>query len=301
LERSNSHGIYLKSYIGNAALQRLLAQHACEAPFYLKDPIPTRIQRTVVQRNGGIVSMPPQAISADPTEARRTFARIRESVQAYSDNALDYFSNQYFSAMTSFKLWYDGQERADASFFNAVINIIMNSAWAWGTPAVGAVVAPVGSIVMLVAQEAARAIQTSRDDFASSLIRSANNLQSGVQRRLRGQIPNILGQRDPTLWDDIQQNAYLGEEWQPLLHDRGKLPRPGEEIHQRLLAELILNYRQWELSQHTALYQGIYSMVDPYQRHMRSRAEAEAYVERGEPIPRRIRKYARPGEAVAPE
>lgn len=50
LERSNSHDIDLKSYIGNAALQRLLAQRAGDAPFDLDDATAGRIHRA---RSGG--------------------------------------------------------------------------------------------------------------------------------------------------------------------------------------------------------------------------------------------------------
>jgi len=250
------------------------------------------IQRTPVTFRRGTT------ITADPVQARRTFSRIRESVQAYSDNSLDYFSNQYQSAMTSFRLWYNRQSQADASFFNSVVNIIMNSAWAWGSPVVGAVAAPVGSIIMLIAQGASRSIQNSRNEFADSLIRSANNLQASMQRRLSGRVPEIIERGNPGLWEDIERRAYFGEEWQSLLHQRAGLPQRGINYQARLLSKLIFEYRRWELLQQSASYRGIYSFSDPSLTHMRGRARAEAFIESGLPIPRDIRQYAHPGERV---
>jgi hypothetical protein len=279
---------------GNAAAEKYIT-----AQRSLADNLPVTSERIVQRHKGGTITFPPDTIYADPVVARSNFARIKESVQNYSDNALDYFSNQYFSAMTSFQQWYNRQDRADVSFFNAVINLIMNSAWAWGSPGVGAVAAPVGSVIMLVAQEAARVIQASRDEFAASLVRSANNFQSGVQQKLRGKIPNLIERKDRSLWEEIQRNAYLGEEWQPILHQRAGLPQPGQEYHQRLLSDLIFAYREWELSNQLDIYRGVYSMADPELRHMRGRAEAEAYVESGRPIPRRLKAYAHPDENVA--
>jgi len=239
-----------------------------------------------------------ETTTGDPLQARRTYARIRESVQHYSDNSLDYFTNQYRSAMTSFRIWYNRQPEADASFFNSVVNIIMNTAWAWGNPLVGAVVAPVGSIIMLAAQEAASIIQDSRNGFADSLIRSANNFQASMQRRLSGNIPEIVERGDPTLWEEIQRRAYLGEQWQPLLHQRAGLPKRGINYQTRLLSRLIFEYRRWELSNRPASYRGAYSIGDPYLTHMRNRARAEAYIESGLPIPRELSQYSHPGEIV---
>lgn len=248
------------------------------------------IQRTPITFRRGTT------ITADPVQARRTFARIRESVQNYCDNSLDYFSNQYLSAMTSFRIWYNRQPRADASFFNSVVNVIMNTTWAWGGPVVGAVAAPVGSIIQLIAQQAAGCIQNSRNEFADSLISSANNFQAGIQRSLSGRVPELIERRDPALWEEIQRRAYFGEEWQSLLHERAGLPRRGTNYQTRLLSSLIFEYRRWELSQHSAMYRGIYSMADPYLSHMRGRAEAEAYIQSGLPIPRHLSQYAHPGE-----
>jgi hypothetical protein len=253
---------------------------------------PLVIQRAPITFRGG------ETITADPVQARRTFSRIRESVQHYSDNSLDYFSNQYLSAMTSFRLWYNRQPQADASFFNSVVNIVMNTAWAWGSPIVGAVAAPVGSIIMLIAQEAAWSIQNSRNEFADSLIRSANNLQASMQRRLSGRVPQVIERRSPALWEEIERRAYFGEEWQSLLHQRAGLPQRGINYQTRLLSSLIFEYREWELSQHSASYRGIYSMADPYLSHMRGRARTEAFIESGLPIPRDLSQYAHPGEKV---
>ncbi|MEJ2048073.1 MAG: hypothetical protein P8X92_09650, partial [Dehalococcoidia bacterium] len=162
----------------------------------------------------------------------------------------------------------------------------------------GAVAAPVGSIIMLIAQEAAWSIQNSRNEFADSLIRSANNLQASMQRRLSGRVPQVIERRSPALWEEIERRAYFGEEWQSLLHQRAGLPQRGINYQTRLLSSLIFEYREWELSQHSASYRGIYSMADPYLSHMRGRARTEAFIESGLPIPRDLSQYAHPGEKV---
>jgi len=261
---------------------------------------------SVIVKPGRINFVEPDRITSNPDNVKRHYAHGREIVRAHCDNCLDYFSTQYLSGMNSFKSWYQEQEKADASFFNAVVNIIMNSAWAWGSPAVGAVVAPVGSIIMLVAQESARVIQTTRDGFFESLSLNANNFQAEFNRRLRGSVPEIIEKENPKLWNDIEQKVYevkdiKGGDWKQLLYDKAGLPIPGKNYQTKLLSQLIFEYRKWELSKHTDMYRGIYSTADPYLEHMENLATAEGYIKSGLPIPKRLAKYAHPGERIAEE
>lgn len=74
-----------------------------------------------------------------------------------------------------------------------------------------------------------------------------------------------------------------------------------ENYQVSLVSALIFEYKKWELSQKSSSYQGIYSMAAPYKSHMKVHAEAEAYIESGQPIPKRLSSYARKVEAIEAE
>lgn len=280
----------LQSHQGNHYVKRVLSSGQ-----YSKSGNHDDLQRA----SPDVMEMEPITITADPLEARVKFARARESIGHYSDNSLDYFSNQYYAALISFQSWYGQKERADTNYFNAVIDLLRVAAGALGPTGVGIGANVIGIIIKAVAVDSANAIQRGRDDFADSLLLSANNFQAGINRRLRGKVPTLLENNDPATWEEIEMLAVSGEEWQPLLHDRAGLPRPGENYQTSLLGQLIFSYNQWELQQRSRMYQGIYSMADPELAHMRGRSQAEAYLKSGLPIPRNLADYARPGEQVA--
>jgi hypothetical protein len=256
---------------------------------------PTVVRRQVDPRSPHVRFRRPSVVTSSAGEAKSRFAGIRNGIRDYADNSLDHLSLGYLTGIEMFRLWYAEQERADASLVNAVVNVVMSTAWAWGSQPVGAIAAPVGTIIMLVAQEAARAIQSSRDDFAAGLVKSKLVFQNGLQQRLSGRVPEVIESERPDLWEEIQRRAYLGEAWQPLLARAG-VPERRADHARRLLADLIFAYREWELKQHTLAYRGAYSMTDPYLEHMRGRAEAESYLEFGREVPSSLRSYVRKGE-----
>jgi hypothetical protein len=245
-------------------------------------------------------------IRVDATQSKARFDAIRTKIDSYSTDCVHYFGLQVQDAFTSFKGWYARQGTEDPSFLTFLANVMKNSIWAWGIGTIEKGLSPVASILFLAAKEAGgelkrlaeEAAKLERDRAADALIQAANNHKSIIEQKLSGQVVNILEQNAPNLWEEIQRRAYLNESWQPLLHEQAGLPKQGVPYHQIVLANLIFQYRQWELSQHSRSYQGIDSIGDPYKHHMRARAEVEAYVQTGRPIPRRLASYARPNEVI---
>lgn len=223
----------------------------------------------IVQREETITAdpeeiiIPDETITADPADPGRTkrdFKMIEGLIKGYIRDTLLSLSVQYQNAMNAFAIWYDKRdEKADASFFNSVVNIIMNTTWAWGSPAVGAVAAPLGSVIMLIMDEAAKSIQKSRDKSARSLIASAIIFKTKIQQELKNnRFLNTLKERNQPLWIKIQNQAYAGEQWEPLLHEKAGLPPLGGTDYQiKLLSSLIFEYKKWEMSQRLSMYQGV--------------------------------------------
>ena len=265
------------------------------------------IHRPVLHRKnkeGTVDITEPEKVEAgSPEEINRNFSHATVLIQHECDIALLTLSEQFGSAMTDFQLWYKKKPSADASLFNSIVNVIMNTAWAWGEVSVGKAVAPIGSAIQLIAQISANLIKASEDDFADSLLQCANNFKSTILEQLIGKVPQKIQEYDEKmntiLWQELLRRAYLGQEWQSLLYQYGGLPRPGVNYRMLLLSEMIFKYEQWELlAKHSPAYIGYYKNEDPYLQHLANRAEAEAYIAIGKPIPKRLKSYARQGEHV---
>jgi len=250
----------------------------------------------VIQRdnNKTAISLPELVVTGDAKNAEDA----EDEIQQYINEAITYFSLQYLAGINSFKEWYEGQEEADVSLFNGIINVFSDSdsffeEYLGMTKAIG----PIGALIALVAEQTAKTIQQSRDDFASSLITYANNFAGSLQRKFMGKKEKTnkaiaILNKNRQMMDDIHYRHALNEDWQSLLHEQAGVPRTDINYQARILANLILKYKRWEISRKTELYQNVYKYLDPNFEHLRRKTRIEAYLATNDPIPRYLHPYA---------